>query len=74
MHIKSTLYRFAFTLARAAVIGAEQTRWQPPTTISGKKGQYDHAMHRDDDQRPALSGVGGGGHRATPLRSSRRDG
>ena len=72
MQIKTTLYRLAFTLARAAVIGAHAVRWHPPTNTDSMKDQYEHTMYRDDEGRPTLSGVGGGGHGPTSLLSARR--
>lgn len=56
MKFKATVYRLAFSAARAAVIGNER----------------EYQMHRDPQGRQPLPGLGGGGVDPTLLRCSRR--
>ena len=55
MMFKATVYRFAFSAARAAVIGKN----------------HEHPLHNDSQGRQPLSGLGGGGVGPTPLRCPR---
>jgi hypothetical protein len=56
MKLKATVYRLAFSAARAAVIGNAR----------------EYPLHNDPQGRQALSGLGGGGVGPTPLRGPRR--
>jgi hypothetical protein len=55
MKLKATVYRLAFSTARAAVIGKN----------------HEHPLHNDPQGRQPLSGLGGGGVGPTPLRCPR---
>ena len=56
MKLKATVYRLAFSTARAAVI----------------RKDHEYPLRHDPQGRPALSGLGGGGVGPSPLCRPRR--
>lgn len=67
MQLKATLYRLAFILARAAVVGGAPHQPDPPVALGHTEDDHERTLYRAPQERPPVPRLGDDLDRSAPL-------